>query len=88
MPSGSIQAVIALCNGGIVIEMETESLAIWLNSPLGRAALKGSLDSPVSFCNYTYPIVTEYLPIQLQIKKNGFLKVVKQDGSSLHSSIL
>lgn len=80
-PLGSIRAVMALRNGGIVVEMETESLAMWLNSPSGRAALEGSLDSPVSFRNRTYPIVIEYLPIQLQIEKDDFLRGVEQDNN-------
>ncbi|KAG1735860.1 uncharacterized protein EDB91DRAFT_1083499, partial [Suillus paluster] len=46
-PPGSIRAVMALRNGGIVIEMESESLAKWMNSPLGRTALESNMESAI-----------------------------------------
>ncbi|KAG1732024.1 uncharacterized protein EDB91DRAFT_1058349 [Suillus paluster] len=78
-PPGNIKAVLALQNGGIIVELENEDLATWLRGTAGRALLEGQFDSAVSFCTRTFPIVLEYLPIQLQIESDGFLHKIEHD---------
>ncbi|KIK41500.1 hypothetical protein CY34DRAFT_761526 [Suillus luteus UH-Slu-Lm8-n1] len=78
-PPGDIKSVASLCNGGIVVELEMESLVSWLGSIEGRALLEGQLGSSVLFRNRTYPIVLEYLPIHMQLEQNNFLCKIKQE---------
>ncbi|KAG2743515.1 hypothetical protein P692DRAFT_20703328, partial [Suillus brevipes Sb2] len=68
-----------LKNGGLIVELESESLASWLNGPIGKKALENHLDIDVSFRYRSYPIVLEYLSIQSQIESEGFLRQVEQD---------
>ncbi|KAG2346607.1 hypothetical protein BDR05DRAFT_878545, partial [Suillus weaverae] len=72
-----IRSVKTLRNGGILVEMETKSLATWISSPEGKGTLESHLDTVVSFCQHLYPIVLEYLPIQMQIEKENFLRNVE-----------
>ncbi|KAG2053913.1 hypothetical protein BDR06DRAFT_1008279 [Suillus hirtellus] len=58
-PEGTICSIMTLHNGGIIVELETESLAKWLNNQLGRSALENHLDISVSFCQHQYPLVLE-----------------------------
>lgn len=51
-----------------MVELETERLVDWLGSTEGRALLEGQFDSDISFRKRTFPIVLEYLPIQMQLK--------------------
>ncbi|KAG1866693.1 hypothetical protein F4604DRAFT_1927966 [Suillus subluteus] len=76
---GDIRSVTSLCNGGIVIELETEWLAAWLGSTTGRALLEGQFDSTVSFRIRTFSIVLEYLSIHMQIEQEGFLRKIEQE---------
>lgn len=78
-PPGDIKSVASLRNGGIVVELETESLASWLGSIEGRALLEGQFGPSVSFRNRTYPIVLEYLPIHMQLEQNDFLRKIEQE---------
>ncbi|KAG2075526.1 hypothetical protein BDR04DRAFT_1149865 [Suillus decipiens] len=68
-PPRKVRAVSMLRNGGLIVELESESLATWLNKPSGKAAIEASLDLPVSFSQCTYSIVLEYLPIHSQIEE-------------------
>ncbi|KAG2747348.1 hypothetical protein P692DRAFT_201867111 [Suillus brevipes Sb2] len=43
-PEGTIRSITTLRNGGIIVELETESLAKWLNNQPGRSALENHLD--------------------------------------------
>ncbi|KAG1824334.1 uncharacterized protein BJ212DRAFT_1245283, partial [Suillus subaureus] len=76
-----VKAITMLRNGGLVVELESELLVSWLNNPTGKAALESNLDLAVLFCRHTYPIVLEYLPIQLQIENEVFLKQVEQENN-------
>ncbi|KAG2050042.1 hypothetical protein BDR06DRAFT_867881, partial [Suillus hirtellus] len=78
-PQGKIRAVLVLKNGGIIVELELETLASWLNNPPGKTALESHLDIDVSFRYCSYPIVLEYLPIKLQIENEEFLHQLKQE---------
>ncbi|KAG0692993.1 hypothetical protein DFH29DRAFT_1007803 [Suillus ampliporus] len=40
-PAGDIKAVYALHNGGIIVELENENLAAWLQGPIGRTLMEG-----------------------------------------------
>ncbi|KAG1724571.1 uncharacterized protein EDB91DRAFT_1062758, partial [Suillus paluster] len=72
-----IKAVHSLCNGGILVELESESLASWLQDSIGRALLEEQFDTTVLFCKYTFALVLLYLPIQMQIEHEGFLRKIK-----------
>jgi hypothetical protein len=62
--------------------MENENLASWLRGPIGRTSLESQFDTTVSFRKRTYPIVIEYLPIQMQIENESFLRNV-ENGNNL-----
>ncbi|KAG1801154.1 uncharacterized protein BJ212DRAFT_1286792, partial [Suillus subaureus] len=68
-------------NGGLIAELESESLASWLNMTEGKTVLISNLDISVLFRHRTYPIVLEYLPIQLQIDDAGFPTQVEQENN-------
>ncbi|KAG2354434.1 hypothetical protein BDR07DRAFT_1204904, partial [Suillus spraguei] len=68
-----IRSVMTLCNGGIIVELETERLASWLNNPSGRSTLESHLDITVSFRQHNFSLILEYLPIQMQIEHTNFL---------------
>ncbi|KAG2739998.1 hypothetical protein P692DRAFT_201661475, partial [Suillus brevipes Sb2] len=74
-----IRSVASLRNGGVVIELESERLALWLGSTEGRALLEGQFDSAVSFRNRTFPLVLEYLPIHMQLEQPEFLRKIEQE---------
>ncbi|KAG2739062.1 hypothetical protein P692DRAFT_20756824, partial [Suillus brevipes Sb2] len=78
-PQGKIRAVSVLKNGGIIAELESESLASWLNNPPGKTALESHLDIDVSFRYRSYPIVLEYLPVKLQIEHEDFLRQIEKE---------
>lgn len=78
-PEGTIRSITTLRNGGIIVELETESLAKWLNNQPGRSALENHLDISVSFRQRQYPLVLEYLPIQMQIEQDDFLRQIEQE---------
>jgi hypothetical protein len=80
-PPGKVKAITVLRNGGIIVELESEALALWLNNPAGKAALESNLDITVSFRRRTYPIVLEYLPIQTQVENENFTKLVEQENN-------
>ncbi|KAG2066789.1 hypothetical protein BDR04DRAFT_992413, partial [Suillus decipiens] len=72
-PEGTIHSVSTLQNGGLIVELESKSLASWLNNPTGRNALESHLDTTVLFCQRHYLLILEYLPIHLQIEQENFL---------------
>ncbi|KAG1726348.1 uncharacterized protein EDB91DRAFT_1061666 [Suillus paluster] len=86
-PEGTICSITTLHNGGIIVELETELLAKWLNNQPGKSALESHLDIPVLFHQHQYPLVLEYLPIQMQIEQEDFLQQIEQE-NQLETSAL
>lgn len=80
-PPGDIKAVLSLRNGGIIIELESERLASWMRDPTGRALFEAQFDTEVSFRKRTFALVLEYLPIQLQIEQEEFLRNVENENN-------
>jgi len=78
-PPGDIKAISTLHNGGIIVELENELLASWLRGPIGGPSLESQFDTAVSFRKRTYPIVIEYLHIQMQIEQDGFLRNIERE---------
>ncbi|KAG2335916.1 hypothetical protein BDR05DRAFT_953726 [Suillus weaverae] len=78
-PEGTIHSVMVLRNSGILVKLESELLAKWLNDPAGRSALENHLNMTVSFCQCQYPVVLEYLPIQMQIEQADFLRHMEHE---------
>ncbi|KIK40535.1 hypothetical protein CY34DRAFT_87162 [Suillus luteus UH-Slu-Lm8-n1] len=78
-PQGKIRVVSVLKNDGIIVELESESLASWLNNQPGKTALENYLDINDLFRYRSYPIVLEYLPIKLQIENEDFLHQLEQE---------
>jgi hypothetical protein len=76
-PTSNIKSMQALCNGGIIVELDNEHLASWLQDSTGRSLMEGQFDTAVSFFKRTFTLVLEYLPIQLQIENDGFLQHVE-----------
>jgi chaperonin cofactor prefoldin len=79
MPPGDIRSVASLWNGGIIIELDSECLALWLGGIEGRALLEGQFDSAVLFRNRTFPLVLEYLPIHMQLEQPDFLCKIEHE---------
>ncbi|KIK38823.1 hypothetical protein CY34DRAFT_90337, partial [Suillus luteus UH-Slu-Lm8-n1] len=88
IPVGDIRSITALHNRSFIIELETESLASWLRETSSKEALIEHFGNTVSFRTRTYPIIAEYLPIQLQIQDDAFLRSVEQDNNLPTNSIV
>ncbi|KAG2367111.1 hypothetical protein BDR07DRAFT_1272902 [Suillus spraguei] len=86
-PPGTIKSVRTLHNGGIVVGLEMESLAVWLSSPNSKAALESNMESTVSFHKCFYQIVLEFLPIGMQIEHDDFLQQIEQENYLQPSSL-
>ncbi|OJA11650.1 hypothetical protein AZE42_10164 [Rhizopogon vesiculosus] len=80
-PSSEIQAVQVQCNGSLVIELENENIASWIRSPTGHTALETQLELAVTVQDRTHPIVVQYLPISLPIKRENFLRMVEKENT-------
>ncbi|KAG2338747.1 hypothetical protein BDR05DRAFT_840228, partial [Suillus weaverae] len=76
-----VKSVHALRNGGVIVEMESESLASWLRDSVGRALLESQFDTAVSFRKHTSALVLQYLPIQMQIENDRFLRRVEEENN-------
>ncbi|KAG0700623.1 hypothetical protein DFH29DRAFT_1000959 [Suillus ampliporus] len=87
-PPGDIRAVTTFHNGGLIVELENEHLAAWLRTPEGRSTLGTQLGPTVSFCNRSFPLVAEYLPIQMQIDNKNFLSTVEQENGLPANSLM
>ncbi|KAG1724448.1 uncharacterized protein EDB91DRAFT_1062825, partial [Suillus paluster] len=87
-PEGDIRAVSTFHNGGVIVELESETLAAWLRIPEGRSALLAELRPTVSFRTRSFPLVAEYLPIQMQIEGENFLRAVEQENSLPENSLV
>ncbi|KAG1816666.1 uncharacterized protein BJ212DRAFT_1299436 [Suillus subaureus] len=87
-PVWDIRSITALHNGSFIIKLKTKSLASWLHEMTSKEALTKHFGNTVSFHTHTYPIVAEYLPIQLQIQDDTFLHSVEQDNNLLINSIV
>lgn len=85
-PPGGVRAIAALCNGGIIVEVENKNLVAWLWGPAGRTLLEGQFETEVSFTNRSFMLVLEYLPVQTQIDNEDFLRWVERENSlPMHS---
>jgi hypothetical protein len=87
-PSGGVRAITALRNGGIIVELENESLAAWLRGPIGRTLLEGQFETAISFRCRSYALVLEYLPVQTQIESEGFLHRVERENNLPTNSLV
>ncbi|KAG2132122.1 uncharacterized protein EDB93DRAFT_1094054, partial [Suillus bovinus] len=58
-----------------------------LCQPTSKEAMKRQFDHDILFCIRTFPIVAEYLPIQLQINDELLLRRIELDNSLLTNSI-
>ncbi|KAJ8586811.1 hypothetical protein M405DRAFT_689627, partial [Rhizopogon salebrosus TDB-379] len=72
-----IRSVTALHGGAIIVEFDNDTLATWCRSPEGRTIFESNLDSTASLSNRTFPIVLQYLPIQMKIEEVGFLRQIE-----------
>ncbi|KAG2365839.1 hypothetical protein BDR07DRAFT_1480884 [Suillus spraguei] len=67
-PTGTVQAVQHLCNGGLIINLDSEQLASWLKGPTGCMLLETHLDLMMCIRDRTYAIVIQFLLITYEIK--------------------
>ncbi|KIK37497.1 hypothetical protein CY34DRAFT_33528, partial [Suillus luteus UH-Slu-Lm8-n1] len=87
-PPGDIRAVTSFRNGGLLIELESGSLATWLRKLINRTALTNRLGPTVSFRNSAFPTVIEYLPIRTQINDDDFLCAVEAENTLPENSLI
>lgn len=59
-PKGGICAVTLFHNGGLMVELESDSLTTWLRKPMNKTALTNKLGPIVSFHSSAFPVVREY----------------------------
>ncbi|KAG2047227.1 hypothetical protein BDR06DRAFT_897842, partial [Suillus hirtellus] len=76
-----IRAVTPIRNRGIIVELDSEELATWLQEPTGRALLEEQFESTISFRSRTFALVLEYLPIRLQLDDTSLLRRVETENS-------
>lgn len=86
-PPGEVRAIQRLHNGGLIIELDSENLANWLRSPVGRLALESHLDSTAYIRDRTYAIVAQYLPIALDVTREDFPRLIERDNHLPPNSI-
>ncbi|KAG2757242.1 hypothetical protein P692DRAFT_201673802, partial [Suillus brevipes Sb2] len=83
-----IRAVTVFRNGGILVELDNETLATWLRKPSNRTAMASRLGPTVSFRSSAYPLVIEYLPIQTQINNDAFLRAIEEENKLPEHSLI
>lgn len=86
-PEGNVKTVTTLRNGGIIVELDSDTLATWLRDPANRTLLENQFDSAVSFRSRTFALVLEYLPIHLQISDGQFLRRLEEENTLLPDSL-
>ncbi|KAJ8580391.1 hypothetical protein M405DRAFT_686816, partial [Rhizopogon salebrosus TDB-379] len=82
-----VRAVQVQRNGSLVIELDNESLANWLRSATGRAALEKQLDLAVTLRDRTHPVVIQFLPVTWDIYREDFLRRVEKENSLSANSL-
>ncbi|KAG1724231.1 uncharacterized protein EDB91DRAFT_1062933 [Suillus paluster] len=86
-PTGGVRAVTTFHNGSIAVELDSENLATWLRDLVGRPALAAQLGPSVLFHSHTFALVIEYLPIQMQIDSDRFLRDIEKENDLLEDSL-
>ncbi|KAG1885400.1 hypothetical protein F4604DRAFT_1918096 [Suillus subluteus] len=87
-PTSNIKAILPLCNGSIIVELDNESLANWLCAPPGKNALTEHLGLSASIRMQTFSIVAQYLPINLHLKDDNLLCKTEVDNNIPENSII
>ncbi|KAG2046651.1 hypothetical protein BDR06DRAFT_828182, partial [Suillus hirtellus] len=82
-----VRAVTTMRNGGVIVELDSEELAEWLQGPSGCTLLKEQFESTILFCSCTFALVLEYLSIHLQLKNIDFLRHVEAKNDLLADSL-
>lgn len=87
-PKGGVRAVTLFHNGGLMVEMESDSLATWLRKSINRTALTNKLGPTVSFRSSALPVVIEYLPIRTQITDEDFIRATEKENNLPENSLI
>ncbi|KAG2032057.1 hypothetical protein BDR03DRAFT_874703, partial [Suillus americanus] len=82
-----VKMVLPLHNGGLIVEFDNEHLAKWLCGAEGKALLTKQLGPATFICEQTFPIVAQYLPINLPLDDRNLLCKIEKDNNLLDSSI-
>ncbi|KAG1804411.1 uncharacterized protein BJ212DRAFT_1240961, partial [Suillus subaureus] len=75
-------------NGGLLVELDNETLVTWIRKPINSKALTSKLGPTVLFHSSAFPIVIEYLPICIQIENKQFLRTTKKENNLPENSLI
>lgn len=87
-PQGNIRSVTTFRNGGLLVELDNETLATWIRKPINSKALASKLGPTVSFRSSAFPIIIEYLPICTQIENDSFLRATEKENELPENSLI
>ncbi|KAG1807041.1 uncharacterized protein BJ212DRAFT_1282645 [Suillus subaureus] len=73
--------VLPLHNGGLIIEFNNELLAKWLQGTEGKTLLMEQLGPMTCIQKQTFPIVGQYLPINLPLSNVDLLHRIKKNNN-------
>jgi hypothetical protein len=79
--------VLPLRNGGLIIKFDNEHLAKWLRDTEGKMLLTEYLGPSTSIHGQTYPIVAQYLPINLPVEDETLLCKIEKENNLPNKSI-
>jgi hypothetical protein len=86
-PPRKVKMVLPLRNGGLIIEFNNEHLVKWLRDTEDKTLLTEYLGPSTSIHKQTYPIVAQYLPINLPIEDETLLHKIEKDNNLPNKSI-
>ena len=77
-----------LGNGGVLLEMDSESAAGWLNVPVTRASFLNQFAPNASFKERAFPIVVQFVPLHFKPDKAPEIRQVEKDNGLPDGSLL
>ncbi|KAG1817163.1 uncharacterized protein BJ212DRAFT_1480392 [Suillus subaureus] len=73
----NIIALLQLCNGGLIMELDSEETVLRLQDSTTRKKLIQALEFSVTFKDRTYTLVAQFIPINLLIEQPSLLHLVE-----------
>ena len=77
-----------LDNGGVLLEMDSESAARWLNVPVTQASFLNQFAPNASFKEQAFPIVVQFVPLHFKPDKALEIHQVEKDNGLPDGSLL
>ena len=77
-----------LGNGGVLLEMDSESAAGWLNAPATRASFLNHFAPNASVKERAFPIVVQFVPLHFKPDRTPEIRQVEKDNDLPDGSLL